>query len=430
MPLSSPVRAIPSLRIAMFCIHSSPLGPLGTQDTGGMSVYVRELAKWLGYWGHRVDIFSYTGPQARTLELYPNVRLILLSPQDGRPISKSQLPHQLDTVFDAIAAYCRQHKCVYDLIHSHYWLSGMVGAMAQARWRCPHITMFHTLGLVKNNTASGENETEARIAHERWLAAVADAIIVPAARERRHLLDLYRADPLKIRVIPCGVDLDLFQPRDRAAWRSRHGIAPDAAVALYVGRFAPLKGIDTLLEALADLKSAWPRLHLLVVGGDGPDSESARALVRKVETLGIQACVTFKGRIDQSALPGYYSACDFLVVPSHYESFGLVILESLACGTPVVTTPVGAVETIIRPGHNGTIIEKHSPGRLAQGMARFLKTSRSRPFSPRQVRATVLHYAWDRIAAAMLETYQELLTAHDASPSLAPAVAAANAFPN
>jgi D-inositol-3-phosphate glycosyltransferase len=430
MPLSPPVTAIPSLRIAMFCIHSSPLGPLGTQDTGGMSVYVRELAKWLGHWGHRVDIFSYTGTQAGTLQLYPNVRLVLLVPPNGRRVTKAQLPRHLDTVFNAIADYCQRHNCVYDLIHSHYWLSGMVGAMAQARWRRPHITMFHTLGMVKNNTASGENESEARIAHERWLAAAADAIVVPADRERRHLLDLYRADPLKIRVIPCGVDLELFQPGDRKAWRRLHGIAPDAEVALYVGRFAPLKGIDTLLEAVADLKSEWPRLHLLVVGGDGPDSQNARALVRMVRELGIQDRVTFKGRVDQSALPGYYNACDFLAVPSHYESFGLVILEALACGTPVVTTPVGAVETIIRPEHNGIIIEAHGRGRLAEGMARLLSASRSRPFSPLKVRATVLHYGWDRIAASMIETYQELMTAHDASSALVRGAAEALAFPN
>jgi D-inositol-3-phosphate glycosyltransferase len=183
-----------------------------------------------------------------------------------------------------------------------------------------------------------------------------------------------------------------------------------------VGRFAPLKGIDALLGAVADLQKKIPCLYLWVVGGDGPQSESARAFAALAADLGIRDRVTFAGCIDQTVLPMYYSACDLLVVPSHYESFGLVILEALACGTPVVATPVGAVETIIRPGINGMIVDKPSRDRVARGIDRVL----SAPFEGRRtrlaVRSTVAHCGWDRMAAAVLQTYGNLCRTRSSAP--------------
>ena len=424
-----PIAVIQPLRIAMFSIHSSPLGPLGTRNNGGMSVYVSELAKWLGCRGHRVDIFTYTRAKTTTVMLHPNVRLIHLAPPGGREIPKEQLPRQLNTVFEAIENHRQNEGLVYDLIHSHYWLSGVVGTMAQARWQCPHMTMFHTLGMAKNKTASGENEPDSRIAHERWLAKAADVIVVPALREQNNLIELYRTDPQKIRIIPCGVNLERFRPMDRAASRSRLGIPADADVVLFVGRFAPLKGIDALLGALADLKTTMPRLRLLLVGGDGTRSRSSLDLARMAQDLDIQDRVTFAGRVDQARLPDYYNACDLLAVPSHYESFGLVLLEALACGIPVVTTRVGAAETIIQPGKNGIIVDASAGASIARGIARILRTPRLKCWSPAQVRGTVTRYGWDRIAAAVMEIYSELIKSASNAPS--PVLAAAgNTLPN
>ncbi len=426
MSPNTAIELVQPLRIAMLSIHSSPIGPLGTQNTGGMSVYVRELAKWLGYCGHRVDIYTYVRSKDEAVMLHPNVRLIHLAPQGGEAVAKEQLLLKLNVVFDALETYRRDHGLVYDLIHSHYWLSGVVGAMAQARWHCPHLTMFHTLGVVKNMTASGENESDHRIAHERWLAKVADAIVVPAIRERDNLIAHYKAEPDKIREIPCGVNLDLFQPRERMAARRKIGLPLDGDVALYVGRFASLKGIEALLGAVADLKERMPRLHLLVVGGDGPLAESTLALIRLVAELKIQDRVSFAGRVDQKALPTYYSACDLLVVPSHYESFGLVALEALACGTPVVTTPVGAVETIIQPGINGDIVGQSSRDMVARGIVRVLNDRRP---APCQIRATVAHCGWERIAADVIDAYGELIKFHQtASPPKSAALCCS--FPN
>jgi D-inositol-3-phosphate glycosyltransferase len=424
---SDPIEAIRPLRIAMLSIHSSPLGPLGTRDTGGMSVYVRELAQWLGRMGHGVDIFTCMRTQgADTLELHPKVRLIQLVPEAGADIGKEHLHLHADAVFQALDGYVRSHRRQYDLIHSHYWLSGLVGDLARRQWRCPHMITFHTLGSVKNNTAGSENEPDLRIAHESLLVQGADAIVAPAERERDNLIRFYRAPERKIVIIPCGVNLKLFQPGDRADSRRRLGIPPDRRVVLFVGRFAALKGVDALLEAAADLAQRISDLQLVLVGGDGPESAGLRSLTRLTETLGLRDRVWFPGRIEQDRLPVYYSASDLLVLPSHYESFGLVVLEALACGTPVAATRIGAVETIIRPGLNGTLIDDPGPAGVARGIARFFENSGGRTLDPEAVRATVDHCGWERVAAAMVRAYSELIEARSGRQPVPPAAGLAN----
>jgi D-inositol-3-phosphate glycosyltransferase len=401
------------LRIAMFSIHSSPIGPLGSQNTGGMSVYIRELAKIFGEYGHHVDIFTYGRGPAPQVMLYPNVRLVHLAQDRSFRIKKEDLSACLPEVYDALERFRNSEHISYDLIHSHYWLSGVVGAMAQTRWRCPHVTMFHTLGIVKNRTASGEHESDRRIAHERWLAKMADHIIVPSARERENLLHYYHAQPERISVIPCGVNLELFKPLDRGRARMQLGLDPRADIILYVGRFAPLKGLDRLLQALVRLKAQFARSHLVFVGGDGPHAESSRALSRLTAACGMQSHVTFAGRVEQHNLPPYYSAADLLVLPSHYESFGLVILESLACGTPVAVTPVGAVEAILSGGRNGVLIESAAVDDVARGIANLLEQPAATKPSAEQIRATVTEFSWPTIALAVAGIYERVLQARN-----------------
>jgi D-inositol-3-phosphate glycosyltransferase len=419
------IEAIHPLRVAMLSIHSSPLGPLGTRDTGGMSVYVRELAQWLGRMGHGVDIFTCVRTGATdALELHPNVRLIQLALGAGTDIRKECLHLQVDAVFQALDAYVRNNRRAYDLIHSHYWISGLVGDKAKRHWRCPHMMTFHTLGRVKNNTAAGEKEPALRIDHEIRLIRAADAIVAPARRECDNMIRLYRAPERKIRIIPCGVNLELFQPRDRIDSRRRLGIPPDRRVVLFVGRFAALKGVDALLGAAADLERRFPGLYLVLAGGDSPESSDFRSLTRLAEMLDLRDRVRFPGRVEQDQLPIYYSAADLLVLPSHYESFGLVVLEALACGTPVAATRVGAVETIIRPGINGTLIDR--PGRedVARGIGQFFENSGARTVDQEAVRATVVHCGWERVAAAMVCAYNELIRAQGSKAPVHPATAA------
>lgn len=399
-------KAIQSMHIAMLSIHSSPMGPLGTQNTGGMSVYVRELARWLGHQGHTVDIFTYVDATEDRTDLFPNVRLIHLNQKGLGQVEKADLPAKIESIWEALEKYCRKNNQTYDLIHSHYWISAVVGAIAQAKWHCPHMVTFHTLGAAKNLLSAGENEPIRRIAHERWLAKVADGIVVPSEQERINLLCHYHPHPGKIHTLPCGVNLERFRPLDRDAARQSIGMPKDIQMALYVGRIAPVKGMDILIGAMAHLKEQMPHLRLVVAGGDGPDAKSTQQLKQKVDQHQLASRVTFVGRVDQKDLPLYYSAADFLVLPSHYESFALVVLEALACGTPVVATPVGVVQTIIEEGINGVIAANSEVKPMAEAITRMLAVPKGAQV---KIRTTVKGLHWNSIAVAMAEIYRELL---------------------
>jgi D-inositol-3-phosphate glycosyltransferase len=396
------------LKIAMLSVHSSPIGALGTKDTGGMSVYVREVAKELGRRGHFVDIYTRLGGsgQKQIAQLYDNVRLIHLKAGDNGHMNKLALYGHLDDFFKELEEFRGRESVDYDLIHSHYWLSGRVGSWAQERWEVPHVFMFHTVGAVKNSTAGSEKEPELRTAIEKHLARKCDRILVATDRERDHLVQHYGACPETIGVVPCGVNLNLFCPLDKIASRKQLGFAQDESVVLFVGRFAPLKGIDRLLEAMAHLKHH-RRLRLVIVGGDGNSTPESQRLQELSRQLSIQDSITFAGRIEQYRLPPYYSAADVLVVPSHYESFGLVALESLASGTPVVATRVGAMESILREGETGHVVNNGSSRLLADGIETFI--SRTYVPSADEVRASVFRFGWANVASAMIDEYATVL---------------------
>ena len=270
-----------------------------------MSVYVRELARWLGNQGHTVDIFTYVHATERQTDLYPNVRLICLNQKDRSAVDKAHLPAHIESIYNTLEKHCLKNHKAYDLIHSHYWISAVVGAMAQAQWHCPHVVMFHTLGAAKNRHSAGENEPVRRIAHERWLAKVADGIVVPSEEERINLLCHYHPHPETIHTLPCGVNLERFRPLDRSAARQAIGMGTNTQMALYVGRIAPVKGIERLIGAMARLKESIPDLHLVVVGGDGPDAQSTLELKRHVLQHQLASRVTFAGRVEQKDLPLY-----------------------------------------------------------------------------------------------------------------------------
>jgi D-inositol-3-phosphate glycosyltransferase len=396
------------LRIAMLSVHSSPMGELGAKDTGGMSVYVRELARELANRGHVIDIYTRLNgsPQKQIAQLHDNVRLIHLRAGANGQINKMSLYGHLDEFFLELEGFRTRELLHYDLVHSHYWLSARVGKWATERWEVPHIFMFHTVGAVKNSTIGSENEPKLRTTMEKDLAKTCDRILVATDEERGHLIRHYGASPETIGVVPCGVNLDLFRPWERAQARHRLGFTQDESIVLYVGRFAPVKGIDRLMEAVAHLRHH-KRLRLVLVGGDGnaaPESQNFERLARK---LSIQESVTFVGRIEQDSLPPYYSAADVLVVPSYYESFGLVALEALASGTPVVATKVGAMESILRGGKIGQVVSNGSPRLLAKSIEKYI--SGPNGLSPHEVRASVLRFSWANVASAMIEQYGTVL---------------------
>ncbi len=398
------------LRIAMFSIHSSPIGELGTKNTGGMSVYIRELARHLGEFGHRVDIYTRLNgtKHNQIIELYDNVRLIHLSAGNNGYVQKLALYYYLTDFFRALEGFKNQEGLDYDLIHSHYWLSGRLGSRVQDRWNIPHIVMFHTLGTVKNSAGLADREPDLRIATEKKLARTCQRILAPTDREKENLLKYCHTPAEKIGVVPCGVNLDLFRPMDKVAARQRLGFKEDESIVLYVGRFDPIKGIDRLLEAMAHLKHL-KRTRLVIVGGDDPGTPEYQNLRQLSVKFGIQKSVHFVGRVEQNQLPPYYSAADALVVPSYYESFGLVGLESLACGTPVVSTRVGAMEDVLVDGKTGYVVVDATPRGLANSIEKIISNSAGSLLSAHDIRGSVLKYGWSNVSAAVFNEYETML---------------------
>ncbi len=373
-------------------------------------MFIRELARQLGMRDHKVDIYTHVrdSGHGKCIRLSDNVRLIHLKAGNNGHLYKQSLYPYLGDFFRELERFTTQGGLQYNLIHSHYWLSGRVGNWAQDRWGVPHAVMFHTLAALKNRTGVGEPEPELRLTTERKLVKGCQRILAPTRKERDNLIKIYGANPDKIGIVPCGVDLDLFRPIDTAEVREELGLDSKESVVLYVGRFEPLKGIDRLLEAMTYFKKH-QHFRLMIIGGDGrhaPESQKLRTLSRK---LGIQNAVTFVGRIPQTNLPPYYSAADVVVVPSHYESFGLVGLESLACGTPVVSTEVGALPSILRPGENGLVVADSHPRALAEGIEGVIAERRSNGLSTASVRATVLKFGWPNVAATIVKEYTALV---------------------
>jgi len=400
------------LNIAMLCIHSSPVGDLGTRDTGGMSVYIRELARELGLRGHRVDIYTRScNGNSGTVPLYENVRLIHLSAAGALHVSKAEIYPHLADFFCSLRQHYLQRPTAYDIIHSHYWLSGVLGRWAGSFWNVPHVLMFHTLGAVKNNAGFKNIEPELRVAVEKKLSEQCCRIIVPSARERDNLLCYYRVSDDKIGVVACGVDLKQFRLGSKAGARKRLGFDRDEALIVYVGRFDPLKGIDRLLKAACHVKYSGT-FRVVIIGGDGPADPARRRLQRLVAEGGLMDRVVFAGSINHDDLPSYYSAADTVIVPSYYESFGLVALEALACGTPVIAAPVGAMEDIIHHGQTGCIVHNPTPLSLAGCIDTFLSKSLKNILSPSDIRRSVLKFSWAQAADAILDEYRAATKKH------------------
>ncbi|MGD2065282.1 MAG: glycosyltransferase [Dehalococcoidia bacterium] len=407
--------SVSQLRIAMLSAHSCPVGKLGTKDTGGMSVYIRELAYELGQQGHSVDIYTRVhDPEDRQIyELNRSARLIHLRAGEDEELHKLTVYSYLPYFAWNLESFRRRNKLQYDLIFSHYWLSALAGLYLQHRWRVPHIAMFHTLGAVKNAIredtclALDEDELRLRIETERDLIQRCHHIIAPTEREKEEFIRHYGAPSAKISVVPCGVNLEQFQAVDKPEARQYLGLG-DEKIILFVGRIDPLKGIDKLIKALRYLRNI-QGLRLLVIGGGENSQHEIKQLRKLARNLEVENSVTFLGLVKHERLPYFYSGADVCVVPSYYESFGLVALESLACGTPVVATDVGDLRNIIREGETGYVVEDNVPHHLADKIALLLSRPNIDRESAQLIRATVSKFSWLNIAEAIIRDCQLVL---------------------
>lgn len=399
----------PLNRIAMLSVHGCPLASLGEGESGGMSVYVRELSLALGRRGFSVDIFTrWHEPHGlKPTLLGEGVRLIHLQCGPWENPGKNSLYNHLTEFLGRIMRFSADNDRSYDLIHSHYWLSGRVGHWLQERWGLPHIITFHTLGEVKNHSRLGERETSQRIEEERSVVASADQIIAPHIQEKHNLVRFYRALLSKVKVIPCGVDLELFHPMDKGQARKRLGLH-DAKIVLFVGRMDPLKGIDILLRGVAKLDDR-KGLRVLVVGGNLQKDKGIKEMGKLALDLGIDGQVSFLGAVPQERLPLYYSAADVCIVPSYYESFCLVALEALACGTPVIASRVGGLTGIVRDGETGFLIPLRCPDPFSERLELLLSNEGLRQRFGMAARDSVQKFSWSIMADRVAEVYKGLM---------------------
>jgi D-inositol-3-phosphate glycosyltransferase len=406
-------------RIALLSVHTCPLAALGGKETGGMNVYVRELARELAQLDLDVDVFTRSQDPAipRVVPLSPRARVVHVVAGPQKPLSRMATLRHLGSFADGVAAWTQAAGVAYALIHGHYWLSGIVALDLGRRWRVPVAQMFHTLGAVKNAVDAREREPAERLEAETRVAQAADRIVAATPVERADLAWSLGADPGRIRVIPCGVDLDVFRPGDGREARRRLSLDSEP-VLLFVGRLTPIKGLETLLHAVGRRRAAGAgRMRLLIVGGDRDerlDGERTR-LQRLSAELGIGSWVDFRGPQAQDALPDYYRAADLCLIPSRHESFGMVALEAMACGATVVASRVGGLETTVQDGATGVLVPEGDIDALATVIAGLLGDTARRWLLGRRAAERARRFAWPHVARAVLDLYGELV------PTLRPA---------
>jgi len=373
-----------------------------------MSTYLRGLSRALGEAGHRVDLFTRAAGESEegVWETDPNVRLIAFDDGLGH-LAKNEIYPHCPSIAASIDRFCRGEGTTYHFIFSHYWLSGCTGDILQRTWKLPHLIMFHTLGRAKNEACCGENEPSLRIAEEERLARAADLIVTAAKSEKEKILAFYGLPPDKVLVIPCGVDRTLFRPLESAETRAKNKeraciSGGGEKVILSVGRIEPVKGFDLLINA-AGLLPAEDNFKLLIIGG-GEDSRAPLARLKEsAARLEISGKVEFTGVVDHDKMPLYYNGAAVTVLPSHYESFGLVALESIACGTPIVAGPVGIIpELFAAPGCSRlvSLIPDRSPETWAAGINQML--IRSDPVEYSEADNCLAPFNWPEIAGRLI----------------------------
>ena len=403
-------------RVAMISLHTSPLDQPGIGDAGGMNVYVLELAKRLATRGIEVDIFTRATESAAEPQVLAAdgvlVRHITAGPFEG--LTKGELPGQL-CVFarEVLRAEAAKPLGHYDAVHSHYWLSGQVGALARDRWGVPLIHSMHTMAKVKNDAlAEGDTpEPEGRIIGEEQVVGAADMLLANTDLEAKQLINLYDADPGRVEVVHPGVDLDVFRPHDRLTVRRELGLPADAHVLLFAGRIQPLKAPDVLLRAVAVLLERRPelrsRLVVPVVGGpSGSGLEHPEALADLASDLGLADIVRFVPPVAQAELSRWYAAADLVAVPSYNESFGLVAVEAQASGTPVVAAAVGGLTTVVRDDVSGLLVDGHDAGAWAAALERIVTDEALRFRLAAGALDHARGFSWDRTADRTLDVYQ------------------------
>ena len=409
------------LRIAMLSYHTCPLATLGGKDTGGMNVYVRDLTCELGRLGVHVDVFTRSQDEHVPHVLHDlgfGNRVVHIPAGPEEPKSKSDIAKYIPEFAQGVIQFAAEKGIKYDVIHSHYWMSGLAAEILSNAWGgIPVVNMFHTLGEMKNRVARSESEKAGvdRLNGERQVLRRADRIIVATLAELTQLRFLYRADSRKMTVIPPGVDTSHFYPIPADEAKQYIGLKPENRMVLFVGRIEPLKGIDTLIQAMSCLGLLDMRhpVHLAIIGGDvdvSPEdmSEEMTRLQKMCDDLCMGGMVIFLGKRGQDTLPYYYSAAEVVVMPSLYESFGMVALEAMACGTPVIASEVGGLGYLVQNGITGYTIPDSDPAELCDKLSHLLGDTDLRNQMGNSAAEYAANYAWTKVASQIIEVYKEV----------------------
>ncbi len=410
------------MQVAMLSYHTCPLATLGGKDTGGMNVYVRDLTRALGHLGIHVDVFTRSQDDHVPHILhdlgYGN-RVVHIPAGPESPLSKREMVDHIPQFVSGVNEFAKEKNIKYDLIHSHYWMSGIAAASLSDLWLgTPIVHMFHTLGEMKNRIARADSEREGeyRLNGERQVLGRAKRIIAATIAEQTQLRFLYHADDSKLSIIPPGVDVSHFYPIPPDEAKQYIGLKAEDRMILFVGRIEPLKGIDTLIEAMSCLhvKDLHQPVHLAIIGGEPVvgeqdlDSEMAR-LQKMCDEMGMGQTVIFLGKRGQDTLPYYYSAAEVVVMPSLYESFGMVALEAMACGTPVVASEVGGLGFLVRSGETGFTVPDRDPAILCEKLSILLGDDDLRHQMGKRASEHARNYAWENIAGQMGKLYESIL---------------------
>ena len=421
--INSPAKRKFVLNIAMLSYHTCPLATLGGKDTGGMNVYVHEVTRELGKQGIHVDVFTRSQDEHVPHVLhdlgYGN-RVVHVRAGPEEPLPKQELATFLPDFVHGIKQFAEAKGIHYDLLHSHYWMSGVAAAELKTNWGIPLVHMFHTLGLMKNRVAQSEAEKEGgyRIQGEQQVLKAANLVLAATLAEVSQLQFLYQVDRKRIKVVPPGVDVHRFYPIPLDEAKEYTGVPQCERMLLFVGRIEPLKGLDILLQAIALLRdrdsSKLCPFYLYVIGGEpeaDPDlmSGEMRHLQALREQFGLKDLVVLLGKRDQGSLPYYYSAAEAVVVPSHYESFGMVALEAMACGAPVVASEVGGLAYLVQDGQTGYTVPVGDPTALADRLEALLTDADLRQRLSKNASMYAQEYAWENIVRRLCEVYRNLL---------------------
>ncbi len=411
------------MRVAMLSYHTCPLATLGGKDTGGMNVYVRDLTRELGRRGVGVDVFTRSQDEHVPHVLHDlgfGNRIVHIPAGPEHPLDKKELLSYIPEFVEGIIAFAGSKDLHYELLHAHYWLSGQAALSLRNLWNIPLIQMFHTLALMKNRVARDELEREPseRVVVESRLLREADRVVAATQAELAQIQWLYQTPTDHVAVIPPGVDTGRFYPIEMDEAKEFVGIPVEKRMMLYVGRIESLKGIDTLLLAIASLLDDGPltrdEMCLAIIGGEADvSSEELSFEMTRLTTLskelGLEGVVRFLGKRDQDTLPYYYSAAEVVVVPSHYESFGLVALEAMACGTPVVASETGGLAFLIKDGETGFHVPAGDVDALKARLTTILTDEVLRLRIGKQAAAYANNYDWSLICDQILELYASLL---------------------